>query len=59
MTSFKDTAVLKLARALKRYEENNPEVGMPPMNWMHIDNALAQLGLTKKDVNYDKLVKDL
>ncbi len=50
-----DHAVLVLAQRLKAYEEANPEVGFPPMWWMYVDDALAQLGLTKADVDYKKL----
>jgi hypothetical protein len=48
-------AVLILAKRLKELDDANPDVGFPPMWWMHVDDALAQLQLTKEDVDYEKL----
>jgi hypothetical protein len=50
------TAVLALARALKAYDDCNPDVGMGWF-WSHfVDEAMKQLDLTKDDVNYDELI---
>jgi hypothetical protein len=48
--------VRQLANALQKYEDANPEVGMPAMWWMHVNRAIEQLGLTKEDVDYVSLV---
>lgn len=53
---FKHLAVLRLAQWMRAYDRCNPDVG-PGWWWNHfIGQALAELGLTKEDVDYVELV---
>lgn len=54
-----DDAVRALALQIKAYDDCNPEVGFPALWWMHVDAALARLGLTKADVDYAAITKDI
>lgn len=45
-------AVIKLAIALKDYDDCNPDVGMGHGKSYFVDQALSQLGLTSTDINY-------
>jgi hypothetical protein len=51
----RDVAVRELALAIKAYDDANPEVGFPPLWYMHVDDALERLGLTREDVDYEAL----
>lgn len=54
---LKTEVVRERARALKIFDDCHPDVGMPPQWWVHVDDALKQLGYSKDDVNYDDLVR--
>ena len=57
MTQVNNTyAVRILAEQFSKYSDANPEVGFPPMWWMHVNRAIERLGLTKADVDYVSLV---
>lgn len=45
MTPFQKKAILELAKALKRYDDSNPDVGMGPSFWMFVKDAAKKLDM--------------
>lgn len=45
-----DVAVIALAEALRKYDNCNPDIGMPPPWSWFVDEALEILGLDKTDI---------
>lgn len=48
-------AVLRLAQALKAYDDSNPDVGMGPSLGYFIDQAGRQLGLSPSDYDHNQI----
>lgn len=53
---LKTQIVRERALRLKEFDDANPDVGMPPMWWMHVEDAMKALGYTQADVDYESLV---